>query len=237
MFKGFTTEVAKEVGKSGAILLNQLLQWFKSQSTVKIYRTNEELVEDLCGIISTATVQRSKEALIKHGYITISFDKGYKRTTHYQLTEKAKALLVDGRQEKAPVKVKPSEKPKAPVVKAVPNQNQPIAASKSMQESFNAGNANPNSIPCPTDLKSLLKGSATPVSEVQDTQPEIVYKDDSHLFPKKEDWSENPDDMSDEEYFKAIDSALTAVYNKIPNVEVLNERLLDPTHKHFKEDF
>ena len=51
MFKGLTTEVAQEVGKSGAILFNQLLQWFKGQNVDKVYRTNSELAEDLCGIL------------------------------------------------------------------------------------------------------------------------------------------------------------------------------------------
>ena len=89
MFKGIYSEVAKEVGKSSAILLNQLLQW----KTVKVFRTNAEMFEDLDGVLSVATIQRCKQKLIDFGYVIVSFDKGLNRVTHYTLTEKALSLL------------------------------------------------------------------------------------------------------------------------------------------------
>ena len=93
MFKGIYSEVAKEVGKSSAILLNQLLQW----KTVKVFRTNAEMFEDLDGVLSIATIQRCKQKLIDNGYVIVSFDKGLNRVTHYTLTEKALNLLIDKR--------------------------------------------------------------------------------------------------------------------------------------------
>ena len=93
MFKGIYSEVAKEVGKSSAILLNQLLQW----KTVKVFRTNAEMFEDLDGVLSIATIQRCKQKLIDFGYVLVSFDKGLNRVTHYTLTEKALCLLTDKR--------------------------------------------------------------------------------------------------------------------------------------------
>lgn len=93
MFKGIYSEVAKEVGKSSAILLNQLLQW----KTVKVFRTNAEMFEDLDGVLSIATIQRCKQKLIDFGYVIVSFDKGLNRVTHYTLTEKALCLLTDKR--------------------------------------------------------------------------------------------------------------------------------------------
>jgi len=95
VFKGFISEVSIDVGKSAAIMINQLFQWWKSdvKRSNKIYRTNQELHEDLCGVISIATIQRCKQKLIDKGYIEISFDKGLNRVTHYSLTEKALLLL------------------------------------------------------------------------------------------------------------------------------------------------
>ena len=89
MFKGIYSEVAKEVGKSSAILLNQLLQW----KTIKVFRTNAEMFEDLDGVLSIATIQRCKNKLIDFGYVIVSFDKGLNRVTHYTLTEKALSLI------------------------------------------------------------------------------------------------------------------------------------------------
>ena len=92
-FKSMNTDVVKEVGKSGALLLTQLYQWIKTKNVNKVFRTNLELVEDLCGLLSSATIQRAKRKLIECGFIELSFDKGIKRTTHYTLTEKALAFL------------------------------------------------------------------------------------------------------------------------------------------------
>ena len=92
-FKSMNTDVVKEVGKSGALLLTQLYQWVKTKNVNKVFRTNLELVEDLCGLLSSATIQRAKRKLIEYGFIELSFDKGIKRTTHYTLTEKALAFL------------------------------------------------------------------------------------------------------------------------------------------------
>lgn len=93
MFKGLISEVAKDAGRSAALIINQLFQWYKGSNSKKIYRTNQELYDDLCGIMSTATIQRCKKRLIEKGYIEVSFDKGLNRVTHYSLTKKALELL------------------------------------------------------------------------------------------------------------------------------------------------
>lgn len=93
MFKGLISEVAKDAGRSAALIINQLFQWYKGSNSKKIYRTNQELHDDLCGIMSTATIQRCKKRLIEKGYIEVSFDKGLNRVTHYSLTKKALELL------------------------------------------------------------------------------------------------------------------------------------------------
>lgn len=93
MFKGLISEVAKDAGRSAALIINQLFQWYKGSNSKKIYRTNQELHDDLCGIMSTATIQRCKKRLLEKGYIEVSFDKGLNRVTHYSLTKKALELL------------------------------------------------------------------------------------------------------------------------------------------------
>lgn len=93
MFKGLISEVAKDAGRSAALIINQLFQWYKGSNSKKIYRTNQELHDDLCGIMSTSTIQRCKKRLIEKGYIEVSFDKGLNRVTHYSLTKKALELL------------------------------------------------------------------------------------------------------------------------------------------------
>lgn len=237
MFKGFTTEVAQEVGKSGAILLNQLLQWFKSQNVEKVYRTNSELAEDLGGILSVATIQRAKVALVDAGYITVSFDKGLNRTTHYSLTEKAKSVLgllkeavvkvAEKVAEKATQVIKPN-KPSKPKCTSPVQQHTP----KAMQESFNEGFGNDAAVPCPPTalekLRGLLKGKkSTEDGKVPvEVAPSMKYQeDDSDLFPKKTSVLDNPDDISDEEYFKSVDSIFGMAYNGVPNVEIRNENL------------
>ena len=240
MFKGLTTEVAQEVGKSGAILFNQLLQWFKGQNVDKVYRTNSELAEDLCGILSPATIQRAKVALVKAGYVEVSFDKGLNRTTHYRLTEKAKSLLGEakkavssvvkkvsstftGTNRKAESKTsqnKPQTQPKKPV--AAPRQQ----TSQAMEESFKEGFNNSSAVPCPTSAIEKLKGLLKSKKVVEDKPVETpLYEDDSHLFPKKQSVLDNPNDISNEEYFSSLDVVMGLAYAGVPNVEVRNENL------------
>ena len=240
MFKGLTTEVAQEVGKSGAILFNQLLQWFKGQNVDKVYRTNSELAEDLCGILSPATIQRAKVALVNAGYVEVSFDKGLNRTTHYRLTEKAKSLLGEAKKAVSNVVKKVSStftgtgskaEPKASQNQAPTQPKKPVAAprqqtSQAMEESFKEGFNNSGAVPCPTSaiekLKGLLKGKKT----VEDKPVEApLYEDDSHLFPKKQSVLDNPNDISDEEYFSSLDAVMGLAYAGVPNVEVRNENL------------
>ena len=92
-FKSMNTEVVKLVGKSSALLLTQIFQWTISAKQDVIFRTNFQLVEDLCGLLSVATIQRCKNKLVKAGLIELSFKKSYDRVTHYKLTEKALSLF------------------------------------------------------------------------------------------------------------------------------------------------
>ena len=248
MFKGFTTEVANEVGKSGAILLNQLYQWFKNKNRDKIFRTNRELSQDLCGLLSVATIQRAKIALIEKGYVEVSFDKGYKRTTHYKLTDKAIAALtkVNESVEKVVEKTKEAVKKAASGVKsfvkpkAAPNGNQPSAGSESMKASFKEGMTNAKAIACPRDLLSkLLKNKNKVVDESPVEVKPVSYEDDSHLFPKKDvPVVDRVQDISDEEYFSGLSGALGLAYNQIPNVDVMNKNLNEKvTGQNFREDW
>lgn len=156
MFKGLISEVAKDAGRSAALIINQLFQWYKGSNSKKIYRTNQELHDDLCGIISTATIQRCKKRLIEKGYIEVSFDKGLNRVTHYSLTKKAFDLLdscktsseansenKEGKGSGVPHTHKTSPKRTKTCVKTNVS-NKPYGNVKSMQECFEEGSDNKN---------------------------------------------------------------------------------------------
>lgn len=221
MLKGMVVEVAKEVGRSGAILLNQLYQWFKTQNVLKVYRTNAELADDLCGILSVATIQRAKMKLIEKGYVEVSFDKGHKRTTHYSLTQKAKdALSGVIKSVSAPQEAKP-KKPSSP---AKPSQAQPAATSPAMAQAFAERGTEKRTAP-PASFKELLKGAKRVMGKKVEEDHEVVHEDNTHeLFPKEQGGIFDQE-ISDEEYFNSIDTVLNLAFNKVPNVEVRNSNL------------
>lgn len=174
MVKGLLPEVAKEVGKSAALFLQQLFQWFKSKPVDRVYRTNEELFEDLNGVLSPATIQRCKQRLVENGYIIVSFNKGLNRVTHYKLTEKGQALLDEAKVRK--VEVKPTEKQaekqapkyerKQPTAK--PKSNNVLESNPAMQESFKEGFGNKAAVPMPENIRSLFaKKKAEQAPEVK----------------------------------------------------------------------
>lgn len=160
MIKSLIPTLSKEVGRSTALVFQQLMQWFKTNDVV--YRTNQEIVDDLEGILSVTTVQRAKQKLVEAGYLVVSFEKGYKRTTHYRLTEKAKSFLETLKVEVAK-KVESVKKavrsvlPKsAPKVHTKPKENTGLAETKGMKEAFESyGKAPENKQPMPAELAAL----------------------------------------------------------------------------------
>lgn len=211
MYKGLVADVAKEVGKSAALILNQLYQWFKTQKVEKVYRTNEELKADLHDLVSTATIQRAKQRLVKEGYIVVSFDKGLNRTTHYLLTDKARKMLT-------PVVDKPAPAPKKndsvskPFSKqnsnGKPDDNLPETAKRLFEEAGKEREGIVKGIP--EALKNLvgIKGkkkqdtSDQPTKGAQDLPPlpPVIADEDFFGVPA----FESPvvsEDISDEEYF------------------------------------
>ena len=99
--KGLKQEVALECGNSSAILLNQIVEWFKCSFTKKgvsvstenkIYRSSKQLCEDVV-VLSKSTIDRCKKTLVDKGYITLSFVEGFYRVTHFSLTEKTLYLF------------------------------------------------------------------------------------------------------------------------------------------------
>ena len=209
MYKGLVSEIAREVGKSAALILNQIYQWFKSQKVEKVYRTNAELKEDLCGILSTATIQRAKQKLVDKGYIIVSFDKGLNRTTHFVLTEKAKNLLAPVNQkvvasQPAPKKQNSYSSKQKSVGQA--DENLPETAKELFKEAGTKREGIVRGIP--DALKKLIgikgeKKQSTPVEQkVKELQPLPPVVADEEFFGVSA-FQEKVDevDMSDEEYF------------------------------------
>lgn len=182
MFKGLISEVANEVGRSAALIINQIFQWYKSNTNKKIYRTNQELHDDLCGIMSTATIQRCKKRLIEKGYIEVSFDKGLNRVTHYSLTPKAIKLLDTPKSDfkhdtdtkgNSGTTVPPKSKTKPHHAKTIPKSN----VSQAMKQSFDEqGKQRSNVVKgIPDTLKNLLKGKKEEVVEEQEELTQNEY--------------------------------------------------------------
>lgn len=178
--------VAKEVGNSPALLLNQLKMLFNSWGREKIYRTNEQLHEDMEGILSISTIKRAKQKLVEFGFIEISFDRGLKRQTFFKLTEKTKTLLhslgkyntkqtpvgfknaevneekythKDTKEEDSKIEKELTEKP---YIKVTPFSRQDSKVFKSettktMKENFEEGFSNKNAVPNPFGSGVKLK--------------------------------------------------------------------------------
>lgn len=205
LIKGLSPEVAKEVGKSAAIMLQQLIQWFKSKPVEKVYRTNDEMFEDLNGVLSIATIQRCKQRLIDNGYVVVTFDKGLNRTTHYKLTEKGKALLDASKQRQEAItaqKAKPATSVQQEVKTAykakynantkqscgVSESNNALEHNSAMKASFEKGFTNSKAIPMPESVRNLFKkkeaakvDSVAKVEEACDLEWEAVVAAEMEL--------------------------------------------------------
>lgn len=177
MFKGVLPEVAQKVGVSGALLLNQLEQLFLCFKKDEVFRTNEQLAEDLEHVISKTTVQRAKKRLVEEGYILVRLKDGIKRKTYYQLTEKAKKVLKlinkvksffkgdkanenPAKQESKDSSYKPEKKGnKKPYWEKHSQSGQPnhSAETPSMKKSFDEGfTGNKKAVGMPDYLKNLM---------------------------------------------------------------------------------
>ena len=93
MLKSVVSEVAKELGKSPAFLLNQLKTLMGHWGKTTIYRTNQELAKDLEGVCGIWAIKNAKKKLIEEGYVTVTFDGKLNRQTYYTLTPKALLAL------------------------------------------------------------------------------------------------------------------------------------------------
>ena len=93
LIKVLLPEVAKEVGTTAALLLQHINYWMFTQSKNIIFRTNNELVNDLNNMFTLFQIQYAKKKLVEKGFLVVTYDKKYDRTSHYTFTEKAISLL------------------------------------------------------------------------------------------------------------------------------------------------
>lgn len=182
MIKILNPSVVKIVGSIASVLLRHLKYWKDSSGKEVVYRTNTQLVEDLEGMFSESQIQRAKKKLIDNGLIQISYGKGYDRTTHYSLTQKALDLLDanknnskhdTGTKDNSGTTVPPNSKTKPYHAKTMPKSN----VSKAMKESFEEqGNPRSNVVKgIPDTLKHLLKGKKEEVVEEQEELTRSEY--------------------------------------------------------------
>lgn len=93
LIKVLLPEVSKEVGTTAALLLQHINYWMFTQSRNVIFRTNNQLVNDLNNMFTLFQIQYAKKKLVDKGFLVVTYDKKYDRTSHYTLTEKAISLL------------------------------------------------------------------------------------------------------------------------------------------------
>lgn len=79
----------QKLGANAALLFQHICYWMQTQSVNVVFRTNQQLSEDLEGALSVSQVARAKAKLIQAGLIAISQDlkKRLIHTTHYRLTK------------------------------------------------------------------------------------------------------------------------------------------------------
>ena len=93
MIKVLSPNIVKEVGTTAALLLQHINYWMFTQNKNKIFRTNNELIQDLNGMFTLFQIQYAKKKLVDNGFLVVTYDKKFDRTTHYTFTEKAISLL------------------------------------------------------------------------------------------------------------------------------------------------
>lgn len=187
MIKILNPSVVKIVGSIASVLLRHLKYWKDSSGKEIVYRTNTQLVEDLEGMFSASQIQRAKKKLIDNGLIQITYGKGYDRTTHYSLTQKALELLNTPKNNSkhdtdtkcnSGTTVPPKSKTKPYHAKTMPKSN----VSQAMKQSFD-GQGKPRSNVVkgiPDTLKHLLKGKKEEVVEkstVVEEQEELTQSE------------------------------------------------------------
>lgn len=79
---------AQKLGTNAALLFQHIYYWMQTQGVDVVFRTNQQLSEDLEGALSVSQVARAKAKLIQAGLITIAQDlkSRFIHTTHYRLT-------------------------------------------------------------------------------------------------------------------------------------------------------
>lgn len=176
MIKILNPSVVKIVGSIASVLLRHLKYWKDSSGKEVVYRTNTQLVEDLEGMFSASQIQRAKKKLIDSGLIHITYGKGYDRTTHYSLTQKALDLLNAPKNDSkndtdtkgdSGTTIPPKSKTKPYHAKTMPKSNVSSGTSETMKQSFDEqGKPRSNVVKgIPDTLKHLLKGKKEEVVE------------------------------------------------------------------------
>lgn len=187
MVKVLNPSVVKIVGSIASVLLRHLKYWKDSSGKEVVYRTNTQLVEDLEGMFSASQIQRAKKKLIDNGLIQITYGKGYDRTTHYSLTQKALDLLNTPKndskhdtetKDNSGTVVPPKSKTKPQHANNMHKSNVSNGTSDSMKKSFDEqGKPRSNVVKgIPDALKNLLIGKKEEIVAEEEI-PQSDYND------------------------------------------------------------
>ena len=230
MFKGLVSEIALEVGNSSAMVLNQLYQWVKCKNRTTVFRTNQELKDDLCGLISTATIQRSKKKLVDKGYVTISFKKGFNRVTYFTLTEKALKLLSEVKEE-AVEAIKETKKAVAVVKKVVAK---PVAqTTEKMKSLFAEQGTRTAPSPIPEHLRQMLKGLGGKKKVEEKVEDDTGINEEQWLEIEKAQAKQLKPSST-----LSMSELVDIAFKQVPNIDVFeSNRQLQESKLLFSEDY
>lgn len=222
--KAYNPEIAKIVGIQASLLLQHIKYWIESYEFEKLIRTNQQISDDFKGTLSTSQIQRAKKKLVDAGLIIISHEKGYTRTTHFTLTEKAKSLFgaVVEKVKKVVKKVKPT-KP------------------TSMEASFKEQGTREIKRHIPEDVREKLSGLFK--KKKVEVVPEPTFFDGDDEDTNCDDYFSAIDAgfsmvQENESSSLSLNDLMSKAFNSIPNVKQLekNRKELELA-VNFKEDF
>lgn len=152
---------AQKLGTNAALLFQHIYYWMQTQGVDVVFRTNQQLSEDLEGALSVSQVARAKAKLIQAGLITIAQDlkKRFIHTTHYRLTTIGEQVVMSLKNIKHKVKQATN------VVKQVTNEA--VAVAKVVVDNV----ANPKQELTPVELSETTPVELEQVPVMDETTP------------------------------------------------------------------
>ncbi|MEG0407501.1 MAG: hypothetical protein RR623_01385 [Bacilli bacterium] len=153
-------------------------------------------------MFSASQIQRAKKKLIDNGMIEVSYGKGYDRTTHYKLTDKAVEMMSDikykAKHQREGTYNEITERLGSKLDNPIPKKEKslkraysankdgadmhsstvetPLASNKTMKKCFEDGFENKNAVKCPDNILEMM-GRKNHVEQESTIESDSQYDD------------------------------------------------------------